>query len=199
MNVEYKSECEVTSASAKTSTGRTLDEWYAELDAHGGTSVGRRVHTEYLFRQLKVDPWWATTIIVEYERARGVLEKDGMPKGYNICATKALTAEPAAIFEQFSDASWWLSKDAQVIEGAAFDDGDGHKGVFKRVTAGKVIRFTWDGKGHHPCEVVEIKATTSGGKTSVVMSHDRLQTRAAADGMRAAWGQVLSNLKARLS
>ena len=199
MNVDYKPEREVTSTAAKAATGRTLEEWYAELDAHGGTSVGRRVHTEYLFRQLKVEPWWTTTIIVEYEKARGVLEKDGLPKGYNICATKALTAEPAAIFEQFSDASWWLSKDAQVVEGSTFDDGDGHKGVFKKVTAGKVIRFTWDGKNHHPGEVIEIKSTTSGGKTSVMMNHDRLQTRAAADGMRAAWGLILNRLKDRLS
>ncbi len=150
MKVDYIPQEEVTSAGAKAATGRTLEEWYAELDARGGPSLGRRVHTEYLFRQLKVDPWWTTTIIVEYERARGVFEKDGLPKGYNICATKALTAEPEAVLKQFSDASWWLSKDAQVVEGASFDAGDGHKGVFRKVTPGKVIRFTWNGPNHHP-------------------------------------------------
>lgn len=199
MKVDYKPQNEVSSSTAKDATGRTLEEWYADLDASGGPSQGRRVMTQYLFQQMKVDAWWATTIVVEYEKARKVQEKDGSPKGYNICVTKALTAPPEAVLDQFADGSWWLCKGAKVAEGAAFDAGDGHKGVFKKVTPGKVIRFIWTGPNHHSAELVEIKCTVTAGKTSVLISHDRLQTRAAADGMRDAWAAVLNRLKDRLS
>lgn len=198
MKVEYKSQNEVSQASAKAATGRTLDDWYAHLDSRGGPSQGRRVLMEYLYRQMKVDPWWATTLIVEYEKARGVYEKDGHPKGYNICVTKALTVSHEAAINEFADGSWWLGEGVKVAEGAEFDAGDGHRGVFKKVAPGKVIRFTWSGANHHPGEVVEVKCTEAAGKTSLMINHDRIQTRAAADGMRDAWAAVLNTLKARL-
>lgn len=199
MKVDYKPQNEVSPASAKAATGKTLEEWYAVLEAKGGGAEGRRVLTEYLFRQLKVDAWWTTTIIVEYEKARGIFEKDGLPKGYNICVTKSLTVAPERALGEFADGSWWLGKGVKVAEGGSFDAGDGHKGRFKKVTPGKVIRFTWEGLRHAPVEVIEIKATVTAGKTSVLINHDRLQSRDTADGMREAWAKVLNELKDRLS
>ena len=198
MKVVYKPQNEVTSAAAKAATGRTFEDWYKELDAHGGVQAGRRNLTQLLFSQMKVDAWWSTTIVVEYEKQRGLLEKDGLPKGYNICVTKALPAPPETALQPFSDGSWWLGKGVKFAEGAAFDAGDGHQGVFKKVTPGKIIRFTWNGPNHHPCELVEIKATVTAGKTSLLINHDRIQTRATADGMRDAWAAVLNALKDRL-
>lgn len=199
MKVDYKPQSEVSPASAKAATGRTLDEWYALLDEKGGLAEGRRVLTEYLFRQLKVDAWWTTTIIVEYEKARGIAEKDGLPKGYNICVTKAVAVAPERAVDEFADGSWWLGKGVKVAEGEAFDAGDGHKGRFKKVTPGKLIRFTWEGPGHAPVEVIDIKAIVTAGKTSLTINHDRLQSRDTADGMREAWAKVLNELKDRLS
>lgn len=153
--------------------------------------------SDYLFKERKVDAWWTTTLAVEYEKARGVLEKDGLAKGYNICVTKTLGAPPAKIYAALIDTARWLGAEssADVREGGAFDDGDGHRGVFKRLNPGKLIRFTWEGAGHQPVEEVEIKFTPNGAKTSVVLNHTRLLDRAAADGMRAAWGEVLDYAK----
>jgi hypothetical protein len=53
-----------------------------------------------------VDAWWATTLIVEYEKARGAVEKDGLVKGYNICVTKSVSAQPAKVYEGLLG---WLS------------------------------------------------------------------------------------------
>ncbi|MBA3975103.1 MAG: hypothetical protein C0504_12910 [Candidatus Solibacter sp.] len=199
MKVDYTPRSEVSPEAAKAATGRTLEQWYGVLDAKGGASEGRRVLTEYLFRQLKVDAWWTTTIIVEYEKARGIAEKDGLPKGYNICVTKALTVTPERAVDEFADGSWWLGKGAKVVEGGTFDAGGGHKGRFKKVTPGKLIRFTWEGPGHAPVEVIDIKAIVTAGKTSLTINHDRLQSRDTADGMREAWAKVLNELKDRLS
>jgi hypothetical protein len=199
MKVVYKAQHEVSSANAKAATGRTLEEWFAALDGQGGVQSGRRNLTQFLIHEMKVDAWWSTTIVVEYEKQRGLVEKDGLPKGYSICVTKSLASAPEKAVEQFSDGSWWLGKGVKVVEGASFDAGDGHKGVFKKVSHGKVIRFTWSGPNHQQGEVVEIKATVTAGKTSLMIIHDRLQTRACADGMREAWAVVLDALKKRLA
>lgn len=45
---------------------------------------------------------------------------------------------------------------------------------------------------------MEVKFQPSGAKTTVIVTHDRLQTRADADGLRRAWGEALERLKAML-
>ncbi len=51
----------------------------------------------------KIDLWWATTIVNEYEIARGDLAKDGKPKGYSICPTKSIKASPKDCYAAFAD------------------------------------------------------------------------------------------------
>ena len=45
---------------------------------------------------------------------------------------------------------------------------------------------------------VEIKFAPSGAKTTVMVTIERLQTRAEADGYRRAWGEALERLKQTL-
>jgi uncharacterized protein YndB with AHSA1/START domain len=201
MKITYKPDHEITSAAAPSATGKSLDAWFAELDAKGGVAQGRRALTDYLFKDKKVDAWWTTTLVVEYEKARGAVEKDGAVKGYNICVTKSVVAAPAKIYDALLDMRAWMGPKAAIDlrEGGAFDDGDGHRGVFKRLTPAKTIRFTWEGKGHQAVEDIEIRFTVAGAKTSIVLNHNRLPDRAAADGMRAAWAQVLDAVKAKVA
>jgi len=194
MKIDYVSEQDV--ANAKAATGKTLDEWFKELDAMGGIAKGRKELGAQLLKD-KVDPWWITTLLVEYENARGAKEKDGLPKGYNICVTKSVNAPPDSVYTALRDTKWWLGVAAK--DDSAFDDGDGHRGEFKKLTPSKLLRFTWTGDRHQACETVEIKLTPAAAKTSIVLNHERLPDRAAADGMRAAWGKVLEALKAKLA
>jgi len=200
MQVQYDSQFPVNDASARQHTGKTLSEWFTLLDKRCGPAAGRRAWTDVLFKELKVDAWWVTTLSVEYEAARGIVEKDGKPKGYNICVTKSVTAQPAAIYDALCDAHVLFGPGAKADfkEGGAIDAGNGHRGVFKKVVTGKTLRFTWEGEQHHAAELIEIKFTPAGAKTSVVLNHDRLANRAAADGMRAAWADSLDRLKAKL-
>ena len=67
MKYELKSDHPVTNQAAKAATGKTLDEWYVELDKKDGVKIGRRAVNNYIYEQ-KSDPWWCTTIAVEYEK-----------------------------------------------------------------------------------------------------------------------------------
>jgi hypothetical protein len=196
MKVTYQSDHEVSSAAAERATGRSMEAWFAEFDSMGGPGQGRKSIGDYLMKEKKVDAWWTGTLVVEYEKARGVVEKDGMVKGYNICVTKSVAGEGLKVYEGLLDEGVWGCA-GELREGGAFEDGDGHRGVFKRLNPGKLMRFTWEGIGHQPGEEVEIKLTAAGAKTSIVLTHTRLADRAAADGMRGAWGRVLEIIKER--
>ncbi len=199
MHVDYVPEHDSTPAGVVRATGRGFDEWFRELDGLGGPGLGRRALGEALVAR-KLDAWWVTTLLVEYEKARGVTDKDGAPTGYNICVTKSVAGPPVRVYAEWLDTAWWLGPGASLPqEGADFDDGDGHSGTWKKLAPGKALRFTWAGVGHQRAEMVDIKLSASGAKTAIVLNHSRLPDRSAADGMRAAWSGVLDTLKERLA
>ncbi len=203
MNVTYVAANEMSAEAIRKATGKSWDDWYGLMDKFGGAAKGRKALGEFLLKKHGVDAWWTTTLIVEYEKARKVVEKDGQPKGYNICVTKAIKAKPAQVFDAFSSAAKlgkWLGAGTKLDfrEGGSLETAGGHRGSIKKINPGKLIRFTWEGQRHAAGELVEVKLQPSGEKCSVILTHDRIQTRDAADGLRTAWGQALDTLKAQL-
>ncbi len=75
---------------------------------------------------------------------------------------------------------------------------DGNRATIKKVNAGKNIRLLAEDEGLHVADPVEIKFTPNGANCTVMVSIDRLQTRAEADGYRLAWAAALTRLKETL-
>ena len=201
MKYTPKSDHPVTNEAAKATTGKTLDQWFAELDKVDGLKLGRRAINNQLYEQ-KVDPWWCATIAVEYEKHHDVRKKDGLYEGYFVCATKTIAAPPADVFKAWSSdkelSSWFGGgTKAQVKEGGAFQNKDGDKGSFLRVRQNKDIRMTFENPGLSAPTQVDVQFQDKGkGKTGLLVNHTRIQTRAEADGLRTAWAEALEKLKA---
>jgi uncharacterized protein YndB with AHSA1/START domain len=195
---------DVTDASAKEKTGKTLKQWFEYLDARGGLEKGRRDLVNHLYAELKVDEWWATTIVVEYERARGQMEKDGKPTGYSICATKTLAAPLADVYAAWTSAKAldaWMGPKTKIAfeDGGKFENADGDRGTFQRIREDKDLRFAWEHEKRAPQSQVEVMFADKGkGKTGITLNHTRIQTRREADEIRSAWGRAFEALKARL-
>ena len=200
MKVERKAEHAVSDETCKAATGRTLTEWHEQIDGRGGVELSRREIGDWLVGQLRIDPWWSATITHEYELARGAVEEDGKPKGYTICATKSVKADAAACYGAFASAAaldgWFGPRhDARIEEGGHWRNADGNQATVRKATPGKTIRLTWEDAGLTMPTPVEIKFVLGGGKTTVMVTIERLQTRAEADGYRRAWGEALERLK----
>lgn len=199
MKVTLRSEKAVSDENVKKETGKSFAEWWKALDAFGGPAKGRREIGNHLYGELKVDPWWSATLQVEYERYKEVVEKDGRGKGYTICATKSVKAPLERCWEMFATGkaldAWFGPKNVLDLKaGGSLSNGDGNAADVKGVTAGKTIRLVWQ-DASAPGTPVEIKLQPAAGKTTVMVTHDRLQTREEADGLRAAWGEALDRLK----
>jgi len=204
MKIDWKSDQPTDEAAAKKATGKSLGEWFAILDKFGGPAKGRREIGQFLLTEHKMDPWWTTTINIEYEAAHGLREKDGRAKGYMICATKAIKAEPEACYAAFASAKAldaWLGPGHKLDfkDGGELRNADGNHASIKKITPGKTIKLIWLAAGEAVDTPIEVKFQGAAGKTTVMITHDRLQTRAAADGMRRAWGEALDRLKAVLA
>ncbi|HKO98423.1 MAG TPA: SRPBCC domain-containing protein [Pyrinomonadaceae bacterium] len=201
MKCTLKSEQPVTNEAAKAATGKTLDQWFAELDKSDGLKLGRREINNRLNEQ-KLDPWWCTTIAVEYEKHHDLRKKDGLFEGYFVCSTKTIAAPPAEVFKAWSNGatlSKWFGDDtkAEVKDGGTLESKDGDKGKFLRVRENKDIRMTFENKNFSAPTQVDVQFQDKGkGKTGLLVNHTRIQTREEADGLRAAWAQALDQLKA---
>ena len=121
-------------------TGRTWDEWFALLDAWGGTAhnhtkIARHVHEAY-----GIDGWWAQNVTVGYERARGMRAVNERPDGFSVNASKTFPVPVARLFAAFMDEEereHWLDgidlrpRTSQPFKSARFDvlPGEGRLAV----------------------------------------------------------------------
>jgi uncharacterized protein YndB with AHSA1/START domain len=203
MRIELRADKSVDDATCKADTGRNLQEWFALLDAFGGPGKGRREIGNHLYDTFKVDPWWIASLNIAYEAQHGLTEKDGRAKGFTICATKSIKAAPDACYAQFAAADQldaWLGPGHALDfrDGGSLRNGDGNRATIRKLSPGKTIRLVWEQADAAPDTPVEVKFQPAGNKTTVMITHDRLQTRAEADGLRRAWGEALDRLKQRL-
>jgi len=144
MRVERKADHAVSETSCKSASGKTLAEWFRALDQHGGIALGRRALSNWLMADQKVEPWWSSTIVSEYEIARGDLAKDGKPKGYSICPTKSIKASAQVCFNAFATAkaldAWFGPKhDLDLRDDGHWRNADGNRATIRKVNTGKNI------------------------------------------------------------
>ncbi len=200
MKVTNKPDQPVTDDACKSATGKTLKEWFKELDKIDGLKQGRRTSVQHIYG-IKADAWWPTTIYVEYERHHKVTKKDGLAEGYSICATKTINAPVEEVYKAWTDGKKFgevFGDDPKqdVKEGGALTCKARTKATFTRVRPNKDLRFTWEHKGITAPITVDVMFQDNKGKTLMNVMPSRVQTRDEADGLRAAWGEALTKLKA---
>jgi uncharacterized protein YndB with AHSA1/START domain len=190
----------VDDASCKAATGKSFAEWFAFLDSVDGIKIGRRASMMEMWKP-GTDNWWPTTIYVEYEKHHGVVKKDGLAEGYSICATKTISAPIPKVYQVWTDPNGFKEmfgdngrQDPK--EGGAISCDAGCKGTFTRVRPDKDLRFTWEHPGCTAPMLVDVMFQDNKGKTLMNVMTARIQTRAESDGLRDAWGEALSRLKA---
>ena len=91
----------VSDAAVQRATGKTWDEWFALLDAWHGTAhnhpeIARHVHETY-----GIDGWWAQSVTVGYERARGMRALHERPDGFSVNASKTFPVPVERLFAAF--------------------------------------------------------------------------------------------------
>jgi uncharacterized protein YndB with AHSA1/START domain len=121
-----------------------------------------------------------------------------------ICVTKTITAPADKAYAAWATSeglNQWFSTEnqAEVADGGRYSNANGDTGVFKRVRKNKDLRFTWENPVHTSPTLVDVVFQDKGkGKTGVMITHDRIQKREEADGLREGWAQALDRLKAVL-
>jgi len=165
-------------AAVRKATDKGWDDWFRILDRWGGTD---RTHTQIArhLTDLGVDGWWAQSVTVGYERARGMRAEHQRPDGFTVDVSKTFPVAAERLHRAFAQPrqrNRWLERGtlrlrtATTPTSARFDFGDGPSRVAVFVTA----------KG-------AAKATAS-------IQHERLADAEAVQEMRAFWKHRLAEL-----
>jgi uncharacterized protein YndB with AHSA1/START domain len=184
MKITNQPDHPVTDAECKKATGKTLKQWFKDLDAVDALKLGRRDTVKQIYEE-KPDVWWSTTIAVEY----------------TICVTKTIAAPVAAVYKAWTDPKKFAEMFGDGGKQAVKDGGElsckgGCKGTFTRVRANKDLRLTWEHPGSTAPMQVDVQFQDAKGKCLMNVMTSRIQTRAESDGLRNAWSEALTRLKA---
>ncbi|MGH3014998.1 MAG: DUF4287 domain-containing protein [Gaiellaceae bacterium] len=159
-------------------TGKGWEEWFALLDEAG---AAERQHLEIarsLVDEHGLSGWWAQSVTVEYEQARGLREEHERPDGYEVGATKTIAASPDEVWRAWEDETLrerWLPG-AQV--------------AVRTATKPKTMRLDWGEGGR-----LAVYLDEAGDKTRLAVQHERLPDREAAERWKAFWRERVAALK----
>jgi uncharacterized protein YndB with AHSA1/START domain len=177
-------EAPVSDEAIERNTGRRSGEWFAILDSWGAAERSHRDVARHLTEKHGVDGWWAQSVTVMYEQARGLRAKGQRADGtFEATASKTVAVPLEELFRGFVDESRredWLPGDGLSLRGA---------------TEPKSARFDWEGG---PTRVVAGFLAKGEGKSQVAIAHQRLPDAKARETMKAFWRERLAALKEAL-
>ena len=80
----------VSDEAVRKATGRGWDEWFAILDDAGAVGWKHPDIARWVVAEHGISGWWAQSVTVGFERARGLRAEHERPSGFSLSATKTV-------------------------------------------------------------------------------------------------------------
>jgi hypothetical protein len=179
-SAEARYEPPVSDRAVRAATGRGWEDWFATLDGWGAATRTHREIARRLRNEHQVAGWWAQSLTVAYERARGLRAPGQRPNGWSVTASKTVAVPVERLFEAFAGErvrERWLP---------------GAKMRKRTATAPKSARFDWEDGS---TRVVVGFVSKGEAKSQVGLEHERLPDAETAEEMKAWWRERVSALK----
>jgi uncharacterized protein YndB with AHSA1/START domain len=162
-------------------TDRAWDEWFDLLDEQDADKWPHADIARWLSETHTVDGWWAQTVTVGYEQARGLRVPGQKSDGsFSASGSKTVNVPVERLFEGFADESLR----AQWLPDAAIS--------VRTMTAPKSFRADWGDDG----TIIAVFFTPKGeNKAQVSVQHEKLPDADTAAQMKAYWRERLNDLK----
>ena len=167
-------------AKVRQNTGKGWQEWLRILDAWGARERKHKDVAGYLMEQHGVPGWWAQTITVGYERARGIRAKHQSLDGtFQVSVSKTFPVGVGKLFKAFAETpqrNMWLERGMLKVRTTQRD---------------RSVRFDFREGASRVMVSFDPKDRS---KTTVAIQHERLPDAAAVEEMRGMWKEQLGRL-----
>jgi uncharacterized protein YndB with AHSA1/START domain len=169
-----------TDVNLRQNTGKGWREWLRILDAWGARERKHGDVVNHLLHEFGVPGWWAQSIAVGYERARGLRAKHQTLSGsFQVSVSKTFPIGVGRLFKAFTETSRrneWLERGTLKVRTTLKD---------------RSIRFDFRDGASRVVAYFDPKDRT---KTTVTVQHEKLPDAGAVEDMRAMWKERLARL-----
>lgn len=169
----------ISDVAVKAKTGKPWSTWFALLDAAGASKMSHPQIVKLLKEKHGLEGWWGQSVTGEYERARGLRNRNQMPDGYAANISKTFAGDADAMLAIFSD----TRKRNRLL-------GELEPEISSINETSKTIYLKWPDGSRPNIRFVEKGA----GKVQVVVQHSKLATASDVAKMKAYWKDVLAKL-----
>jgi hypothetical protein len=179
---EYAAVAGMSDESVRKATGRDWAGWVRALDA---AKAAEKTHPQIatVVSSLGAGPWWSQMVTVGYERIRGLRERGQSRAGsWSINKSRTFPVPVEELYKAFATArvrARWLPAKMKV----------------RTSIVPRSMRVTWL---ENDTSVLLAFTPKGPSKSSVALSHEKLPDKAAAEAMKAWWGEQLDALGALL-
>ena len=164
-------------------TGRTWGDWFAILDDAGAATLAHRDIAAALQSDHDIPAWWAQSITVEYERARGLRDVHQTTRGYEVSVSKTIDAPPDSVWAALTQPALV----AKWVDRPFNDRGSKQAGT---------VRADFDGSTSN----LTLGCNNKGiGRTQVVIVQSKLPNHDAVETQRAYWRVAIERLETLFS
>ncbi|MDQ3150159.1 MAG: hypothetical protein M3Q38_09600 [Chloroflexota bacterium] len=161
-------------------SGKPLGEWLAILDAWGARERKHPDTARWLVSEHGIGGWWAQSVTVGYEKARGMRAVHQAPGGFAVSVSRTIAASADRISDAFTDPTlrveWFPDAPISV----------------RTANRGRSARFDWDDP---PSRVGYNLFPKDGGRILLALGHEKLPDAEAADRVKLMWRERLTALK----
>lgn len=188
----------INSETYKQKTGKTLKQWFSELDSHQAKDWTHKEIVHHLEKNHKLDSWWAQTIAVEFEKHLGkrVLGQT-QDAGFEIGIQRTISIDSAELWEWLLSAEGaevWLGIRTEIParKGANFSSRDGSYEVRSIVEGRKIrLRKVYD----NSISTIQLYLTPKKEKTALLVHHEKLENSTQREKMKRQWQDILQAVK----
>jgi hypothetical protein len=163
-------------------TGRGWDEWFAILDAAGAGKMPHKEIAALLHREHGITAWWAQSVTVGYEQARGLRQVHQQSGGFTANISRTLPYAAEAVYDAFTNTrrrNRWLSLALKVTT----------------ATPLKSVRIAAAGGTR-----VDVNIYPKGpSKTTIQLQHEKLASADEVQRMKTYWSGAFDALKSHLA
>ena len=198
----------VSDDAVREATGKGWNEWFALLDESGADSMSHKAIAAMLATPDHLGPdgrWWAQTITVAYEHARGRREVGQTAgAGYEIGVQKTLPITAARLWQLLVSAEGmriWLGDVEEAFPlqpGLTYETRDGVSGEVRTVSPGEKLRLTWKPVYLKSPSTLQIYLEAKGDRTALRFHQEKLVDSEERALMKNHWRNVLKALSASI-
>jgi hypothetical protein len=163
----------ITDGRVREKTGRGWAEWVDLLDHAGAVALPHKQIALLLQEKHGLDAWWAQSVTVGYEQAKGRRQEHEKADGFSANVSRTVAVPIDEIHAAWTSGAW-LAR----VPGAEITKATPPKSVRIRLADGTRAAVYLTAK--------------PGGKTTIQVEHERLPGAEAVEPSRALWREVIT-------